>query len=270
MINYPLTTMWSYGGGHLGAEMGPFSSATFNYACTSAADPDTCTWPPGTEDPPTVTPVDAVCGTADNATNGCATGNYQDTTTPGWTCQGVGGGTDASCGTTSCHSCSSQVDWYHDEIWRDIADVHPNFRVLTLNSESGTYDHPEYFWDYQYPSNYTCEQAENHWIDAWVNAATTFQTHASQCEPLSCQDVFGDNRLVGAFPDCSCPSGYIWTLDGTSITGGVCTPIIDGYCLSSNWSVGYGEFCQTGTYVNTPEPGWICQGEPGGTDAICN
>ena len=214
--------------------------------------------------------VDGACGTADNAVQGCTAGTWQDETGDGWTCLGTGGGADASCG-TSCHACSSQVDWYHDEIWRDIADVHPNFRVLTLNSESGTYDHPEYFWDYQYPSNYTCEQAENHWFDAWDYSDNTFQINASQCEPLSCQDVFGDNRLVGAFPDCSCPSGgYIWTLDGTSITGGVCTLITDGYCLSSNWSVGYGEFCQTGTYVNTPEPGWICQGEPGGTDAICN
>ena len=106
MINYPqdpLATPWTYSpsGGVLGAEMTAHQSfTTFDYACTSAPDPDTCTWPPGTEDPPTVTPVAAVCGTADNATNGCATGNYQDTTTPGWTCAGLLGGADASCGNT--------------------------------------------------------------------------------------------------------------------------------------------------------------------------
>ena len=212
-------------------------------------------------------PVSGVCGTS---VGECDDGDPADVDTGAgtWTCEGENGGTDASCG-TSCHSCSSQVDFYDDGVWHEIGDVHPNFRTLILNPESGGYEHPEYFWDYQYPSGYTCEQAENHWFDAWDNADTTFQTNASQCESLSCQDVFGDNRLVGAFPDCECPSGYKWTLDGTSITGGVCTPIIDGYCLSENWSVGYGEFCQSGTYVNTPEPGWICQGESGGTDASC-
>ena len=42
--------------------------------------------------------VDAVCGTADNAVQGCTDGTWQDETGDGWTCQGVNGGTDASCG----------------------------------------------------------------------------------------------------------------------------------------------------------------------------
>ena len=42
--------------------------------------------------------VDAVCGTADNAVQGCTDGTWQDETGDGWTCQGVNGGADVSCG----------------------------------------------------------------------------------------------------------------------------------------------------------------------------
>ena len=46
---------------------------------------------------------DGACGTADNITDGCTAGNYQDVTGDGWTCLGLGGGTDASCGPLSCY-----------------------------------------------------------------------------------------------------------------------------------------------------------------------
>ena len=40
---------------------------------------------------------DGACGTADNITDGCTSGRYQDDTGAGWTCKGVGGGTDVTC-----------------------------------------------------------------------------------------------------------------------------------------------------------------------------
>ena len=42
--------------------------------------------------------VDAVCGTADNAVQGCTDGTWQDETGDGWTCLGDNGGADVSCG----------------------------------------------------------------------------------------------------------------------------------------------------------------------------
>ena len=108
MVNYPLTTVWGYYNGHLGAEMASHSGYfTFNYACTSAADPDTCPWPPGTEDP---LPYTGRCGTADNEDDGCAIGEYVDTATPGWTCSGVYGGADTSCSIGTCGSTDYTCD----------------------------------------------------------------------------------------------------------------------------------------------------------------
>jgi len=40
---------------------------------------------------------DGACGTADNATSGCTAGAYQNDPGPGWTCRGVGGGSNQSC-----------------------------------------------------------------------------------------------------------------------------------------------------------------------------
>ena len=51
---------------------------------------------------PAVGPSNGVCGTADNAVQGCTDGIYQDETGDGWTCQGTGGGADASCGQSFC------------------------------------------------------------------------------------------------------------------------------------------------------------------------
>ena len=48
---------------------------------------------------------DGACGTADNITDGCTAGAYQDETGDGWTCEGVGGGTDASCGPDCGYIC---------------------------------------------------------------------------------------------------------------------------------------------------------------------
>ena len=43
---------------------------------------------------------DGICGSADNITDGCVSGSWLDVPgDPGWTCRGVGGGADASCGT---------------------------------------------------------------------------------------------------------------------------------------------------------------------------
>ena len=56
-------------------------------------DPDNdCNWPAVTA------VVNGACGTADNAADGCTSGTYQDVTGAGWTCEGSGGGSDASCG----------------------------------------------------------------------------------------------------------------------------------------------------------------------------
>ena len=52
----------------------------------------------GTATVPCSGPVDGTCGTADNATDGCMDGTYQDETGAGWTCLGTGGGDDIMCG----------------------------------------------------------------------------------------------------------------------------------------------------------------------------
>ena len=49
----------------------------------------------------TICPVieDGACGSADNITDGCVSGVWEDIPgDPAWTCRGVGGGADASCG----------------------------------------------------------------------------------------------------------------------------------------------------------------------------
>ena len=83
----------------------PIGDVTVEYTCCTncddlgspITDPDNdCSWPPVTP----VTPVvDGICGTADNAMEGCFTGTYQDEPGDAWTCLGTGGGTDANCPT---------------------------------------------------------------------------------------------------------------------------------------------------------------------------
>ena len=97
MVNYPLTTEWTYSNGLLGIDVQSQNYVTFTYACTDAADPDNCTWPPGTEPPSHGITLDAGCGTVDNATQGCIQGTWQDDPGDGWTCLGENGGSDAPC-----------------------------------------------------------------------------------------------------------------------------------------------------------------------------
>ena len=42
-------------------------------------------------------PVNGACGSADNATDGCSAGTWIDEPGDGWTCEGIDGGTDATC-----------------------------------------------------------------------------------------------------------------------------------------------------------------------------
>ena len=178
-------------------------------------------------------PLMGACGTADNAVQGCTAGTWQDETGDGWTCLGIGSGTDASCGGTGTFmTCIPTPD-----------------PLGGLSNFSFDRQLPDGTFDLAHTAIAglpNCDQA-------MVNNGCPAPHHTGVGGSICCTGMANPDH-----PDSCPPSWALYDVSG-HLTNGVCgtqdQPGVSG--------------CLFGMYEDIAGPTWRCLGIIGGSDVTC-